>query len=168
MDALPAGLRLIYATPAHQYPLGGRLSVPRRQALTAWARATGALIVEDDYDGEFRYDVAPLPALFGLDPDVVVYLGTTTKILTPALRIGWLAARPDLAARLAPRPREPGRLGVRARPRCAPARMIDHRRAGPAHPAHAARLCPPPGRDDRRVAGAAMPDGCSATRQACI
>jgi len=101
VDALPAGLSLVYATPAHQYPLGGRLSVPRRRALTAWARDTGALIVEDDYDGEFRYDVAPLPALFGLDPEVVVYLGTATKILTPALRVGWLAASPGLAARLA-------------------------------------------------------------------
>lgn len=101
VDALPAGLRLIYTTPAHQYPLGGRLPVPRRQALIAWARATGALIVEDDYDGEFRYDVGPLPALFGLDPSVVVYLGTTTKILTPALRAGWLVARPELVAVLA-------------------------------------------------------------------
>ena len=101
VDALPAGLRLVYTTPAHQYPLGGRLPVPRRQALVAWARSTGALIVEDDYDGEFRYDVGPLPALFGLDPGVVVYLGTTTKILTPALRVGWLVAGPELVARLA-------------------------------------------------------------------
>ena len=101
VDALPDGLRLVYTTPAHQYPLGGRRTVPRRQALVAWARATGALIVEDDYDGEFRYDVAPLPALFGLDPDVVIYLGTTTKTLTPALRVGWLVARPGLAERLA-------------------------------------------------------------------
>jgi GntR family transcriptional regulator/MocR family aminotransferase len=99
-SALPAGLRMIYITPAHQYPLGGRLPVPRRRALIAWARATGALIVEDDYDGEFRYDVGPLPALFGLDPRVVVYLGTTTKILTPALRVGWLVAEPELVARL--------------------------------------------------------------------
>jgi GntR family transcriptional regulator/MocR family aminotransferase len=98
---LPAGLRMIYTTPAHQFPLGGRLPVPRRQALVAWARATGALIVEDDYDGEFRYDVAPLPALFGLDPEVVVYLGTTTKTLTPGLSTGWLVARPGLAAQLA-------------------------------------------------------------------
>ena len=101
VDALPAGLRLIYTTPAHQYPLGGRLPVPRRQALIAWARSTGALIVEDDYDGEFRYDVGPLPALFGLDPGVVVYLGTTTKILTPALRVGWLVGGHELVARLA-------------------------------------------------------------------
>jgi GntR family transcriptional regulator/MocR family aminotransferase len=101
VNALPDGLRLVYTTPAHQYPLGGRLSVPRRQALVSWARASGALIIEDDYDGEFRYDVAPLPALFGLDPEVVVYLGTTTKTLTPTLRVGWLIAGPDLVARLA-------------------------------------------------------------------
>ncbi|HZC39935.1 MAG TPA: PLP-dependent aminotransferase family protein [Streptosporangiaceae bacterium] len=107
---LPAGLRLVYTTPAHQYPLGGRLPVPRRQALVAWARATGALIVEDDYDGEFRYDVAPLPSLSGLGPDVVAYLGTTTKILTPALSTGWLVARPDLATRVAETAR---RLGDR-------------------------------------------------------
>jgi GntR family transcriptional regulator / MocR family aminotransferase len=101
VDELPAGLKLIYTTPAHQYPLGGRLPVPRRQALVSWARASGALIVEDDYDGEFRYDVAPLPALFGLDPEVVIYLGTTSKTLTPTLRVGWLAAPAALVADLA-------------------------------------------------------------------
>ncbi|MGH3158784.1 MAG: PLP-dependent aminotransferase family protein [Streptosporangiaceae bacterium] len=93
---LPAGLKLVYTTPSHQYPLGGRLPVPRRRALIAWARANGALIAEDDYDGEFRYDVAPLPPLYGLDPEVVIYLGTPTKTFTPALRVGWLAARPQL------------------------------------------------------------------------
>jgi GntR family transcriptional regulator/MocR family aminotransferase len=96
VEELPDDLRLVYTTPAHQYPLGGRLPVPRRQALAGWARATGGLIVEDDYDGEFRYDVAPLPTLFGLDPDVVIYLGTTSKTLTPALGAGWLVARRDL------------------------------------------------------------------------
>jgi GntR family transcriptional regulator / MocR family aminotransferase len=94
---LPGNLRMIYTTPAHQYPLGGRLPVPRRQSLVAWARATGALIVEDDYDSEFRYDVAPLPALFGLDPGVVVHLGTTAKTLTPAMGVGWLVSGADLA-----------------------------------------------------------------------
>jgi GntR family transcriptional regulator/MocR family aminotransferase len=100
VSELPAGLKLIYTTPSHQYPLGGRLPVPRRRALIAWARANGALIAEDDYDGEFRYDVAPLPALYGLDPEVVIYLGTTTKTFTPALRVGWLAARPQLVTML--------------------------------------------------------------------
>jgi GntR family transcriptional regulator/MocR family aminotransferase len=98
---LPAGLKLIYTTPSHQYPLGGRLPVPRRRALIARARASGALIAEDDYDGEFRYDVAPMPALYSLDPDVVIYLGTATKTFTPALRVGWLAARPELVTTLA-------------------------------------------------------------------
>ena len=96
VEDLPGDLRLVYTTPAHQYPLGGRLPVRRRQALVAWAHATGALIVEDDYDGEFRYDVAPLPTLFGLDPTAVIYLGTTSKTLTPALGAGWLVARPGL------------------------------------------------------------------------
>jgi GntR family transcriptional regulator / MocR family aminotransferase len=101
VSELPAGLKLIYTTPSHQYPLGGRLPVPRRRALVAWARANAALIAEDDYDGEFRYDVAPLPALYGLDPGVVIYLGSTTKTFTPALRVGWLAARPQLVRTLA-------------------------------------------------------------------
>jgi len=111
VSELPAGLRMVYTTPAHQYPLGGRLPVPRRQALVAWARASGALIVEDDYDGEFRYDVAPLPALFGLDPDVVIYLGTTSKTLAPGLATGWLVASPSLVARLT---QAAGGLGERA------------------------------------------------------
>jgi GntR family transcriptional regulator/MocR family aminotransferase len=98
---LPDDLRLVYVTPAHQYPIGGRLPVPRRQALIAWARAAGALVVEDDYDSEFRYDVSPLPALYGLDPEVVAYLGTTSKLLTPAFGVGWLVARPGLVTALA-------------------------------------------------------------------
>jgi GntR family transcriptional regulator/MocR family aminotransferase len=101
ISELPAGARLVYTTPAHQYPLGGRLPVPRRQALIETAEAAGALIVEDDYDSEFRYDVAPLPALAGLAPDQVIHLGTTAKTLTPALGVGWLAARQDLITALA-------------------------------------------------------------------
>ncbi|GAA4632431.1 PLP-dependent aminotransferase family protein [Actinoallomurus vinaceus] len=96
VDSLPDGLRIVYTTPSHQYPLGGRLPVPRRQALLAWARRNGTLIAEDDYDSEFRYDVAPLPALYGLDPEVTVYLGTTSKTLAPDVGVGWLVARPDL------------------------------------------------------------------------
>jgi GntR family transcriptional regulator/MocR family aminotransferase len=106
VDALPEDLRLVYTTPSHQFPLGGVLTVPRRQALLAWARRTGALIAEDDYDGEFRYDVAPLPALYGLDPDVVVYLGTSAKILTADMGVGWLVARPDIAEAVAQRREE--------------------------------------------------------------
>jgi GntR family transcriptional regulator/MocR family aminotransferase len=106
VEGLPEDLRLVYTTPSHQYPLGGVLPVPRRQALLAWARRTGALIAEDDYDSEFRYDVAPLPALYGLDPDVVVYLGTTAKTLAPDVGVGWLAARPELIEAIARRREE--------------------------------------------------------------
>jgi GntR family transcriptional regulator/MocR family aminotransferase len=100
-DELPGDLKLLYTTPAHQYPLGGRLPVSRRQALIAWARETGAIIVEDDYDSEFRYDVGPLPALHSMDPDVIVYLGTASKILATAFGAGWLVAPPELVGRLA-------------------------------------------------------------------
>jgi GntR family transcriptional regulator / MocR family aminotransferase len=100
-DELPGDLRLLYTTPAHQYPLGGRLPVGRRQALTAWARATGAIVVEDDYDSEFRYDVGPLPALYSMDPEVIVYLGTASKVLAPAFGAGWLVATPALVERIA-------------------------------------------------------------------
>lgn len=98
---LPDGLRLLYTTPAHQYPLGGRLPIPRRERLLAWARRTGAMVVEDDYDAEFRYDVAPLAALYGLDPERVVLLGTLSKSLAPDVGIGWLVAAPRLLAEIA-------------------------------------------------------------------
>lgn len=91
---------LVYTTPSHQFPLGSRLSLPRRRALLAWAREHDSLIVEDDYDGEFRYDAAPLPALASLDPARVVYLGTFSKVLSPALRVGYVVAPPLLRERL--------------------------------------------------------------------
>jgi GntR family transcriptional regulator/MocR family aminotransferase len=81
----------VVVTPAHQFPLGGTLLPERRSALARWARETGALIVEDDYDGELRYDRQPVGALQGLDPDRVAYAGTASKSLAPALRLGWLA-----------------------------------------------------------------------------
>ncbi|MEV0378784.1 PLP-dependent aminotransferase family protein [Nonomuraea sp. NPDC050643] len=101
VDALPGDLRVLYTTPAHQYPLGGRLPIPRRERLLAWARNAGATIVEDDYDAEFRYDVAPLPALYGLDPSRVVLLGTLSKILAPDVGVGWLVGDPELVSRIA-------------------------------------------------------------------
>ncbi|WP_240197464.1 PLP-dependent aminotransferase family protein [Nonomuraea lactucae] len=101
VDDLPADLGLLYTTPAHQYPLGGRLPIPRRERLLAWARRTGATILEDDYDAEFRYDVAPLPALFGLDPSRVVLLGTLSKTLAPDVGVGWLVGSEELLDRVA-------------------------------------------------------------------
>ncbi|WP_369800875.1 PLP-dependent aminotransferase family protein [Nocardiopsis sp. NRRL B-16309] len=98
---LPRDLSVVYTTPAHQYPLGGRLPIPRRELLLAWARETGAVVIEDDYDSEFRYDVAPLPALYGLDPGRVVLLGTLSKTLSPDLGVGWLVAEPALLRRVA-------------------------------------------------------------------
>ncbi|GAB2681015.1 MocR-like pyridoxine biosynthesis transcription factor PdxR [Kribbella swartbergensis] len=90
-----------YVTPSHQYPLGGRLPVARRNELIRWARRTGATLIEDDYDSEFRYDVAPLPALAQLDLDRVVHLGTLSKTLSPSLRLGWLVASDAMVDRLA-------------------------------------------------------------------
>jgi GntR family transcriptional regulator/MocR family aminotransferase len=80
----------VIVSPAHQFPTGAVLSGARRRELLAWSRDTGALILEDDYDAEFRYDREPVRALQGLDPERVIYAGTTSKTLAPALRIGWL------------------------------------------------------------------------------
>jgi GntR family transcriptional regulator / MocR family aminotransferase len=94
-------VRAVYVTPAHQHPLGFTLSAARRVALLAEARRRGAVVLEDDYDSEFRYDVAPVPALTALDRDQSVYLGTASKLLHPALRVGWLVAPPHLVEELA-------------------------------------------------------------------
>jgi len=83
--------RMAYVTPSHQYPLGATLSLSRRMALLAWARRRRAWIVEDDYDSEFRYAGRPLAALQGLDASGrVIYTGTFSKVLFPALRLGYL------------------------------------------------------------------------------
>jgi GntR family transcriptional regulator/MocR family aminotransferase len=96
-----SGAAGVLVTPAHQYPTGRVLSPERRAALLAWAERRKALIVEDDYDAEYRYDREPIGALQGLRPDLVVYAGSTSKVLAPGLRIGWLVANHDLATRLA-------------------------------------------------------------------
>jgi GntR family transcriptional regulator/MocR family aminotransferase len=80
----------VYVTPSHQYPLGSILPIPRRVQLIEYARRTGSYIIEDDYDSEFRYEGDPIPSLQGLDPNVVIYLGTFSKILSPALRMGYM------------------------------------------------------------------------------
>ncbi len=93
VEALPPA-RLVYVTPSHQYPLGVRMSAARRLALLQWADRHDALIVEDDYDSEYRYGADPLPTLASLDErrGRVLYLGTLSKTLSPALRLGYLAA----------------------------------------------------------------------------
>ncbi|MEU0340271.1 PLP-dependent aminotransferase family protein [Streptomyces bobili] len=94
-------LGAVVVTPAHQYPTGVTLHPERRRALTDWARARGALIVEDDYDGEFRYDRQPVGALQGMAPGQVAYLGTASKTLGPALRLGWMVLPPHLVGAVA-------------------------------------------------------------------
>ncbi len=94
--------KLLYTTPSHQYPVGSVLSLARRLALIEGARRAGALIIEDDYDSEFRHDGPPLPAMQGLVPDApVLYCGTFSKTMFPGLRIGYLVAPADLAPQFA-------------------------------------------------------------------
>lgn len=90
----------VLVTPAHQYPLGVTMSPARRTALIQWARRHQAVIIEDDYDGEFRYDRQPVGALQQLDPGHVVYTGTASKTLAPGLRLGWLSAPPPIGQAL--------------------------------------------------------------------
>ncbi|HET8634664.1 MAG TPA: PLP-dependent aminotransferase family protein [Gemmatimonadales bacterium] len=93
--------RLVYVTPAHQFPLGVTMSLARRLALLAWARAANAVIFEDDYDSEFRYAGAPMPALQGLDEDDrVLFAGSFSKVLFPGLRLGYLVVPESLVERV--------------------------------------------------------------------
>jgi GntR family transcriptional regulator / MocR family aminotransferase len=91
--AMPEGVRLVYTTPSHQFPTGVPMSLARRTALLAWAGEVGALVIEDDYDSEFRYSTRPLEPLQSLDRDGrVIYVGTFSKTLLPLLRVGYLVA----------------------------------------------------------------------------
>jgi GntR family transcriptional regulator/MocR family aminotransferase len=97
LSTAPADARLLYVTPSHQYPLGGRLPVERRLAVLQWAGERDALVVEDDYDSEFRFGAAPVPALASLDPDGrVAYVGTLSKVMSQGLRVAYVVASPDL------------------------------------------------------------------------
>ncbi|MEV7591585.1 PLP-dependent aminotransferase family protein [Streptomyces sp. NPDC089922] len=97
---VPARARTVLLTPAHQFPTGVPLLPARRAAAVEWARATGGVIVEDDYDGEFRYDRKPVGAVQGLAPEHVVYAGSLSKSLSPALRLGWLVLPDHLVDRV--------------------------------------------------------------------
>lgn len=90
----------VLLAPSHQFPTGVILSSSRREQLLLWARASGALLVEDDYDGEFRFDRKPVGALQALSADHVAYVGTTSKTLAPAVRLGWIAAPRELVPAL--------------------------------------------------------------------
>jgi GntR family transcriptional regulator/MocR family aminotransferase len=96
VDMVPPGTGAVFLTPSHQYPTGVPLYRGRRQAVCAWARSTGGVVVEDDYDGEYRYDRQPVGALQGIAPDHVVYCGTASKTLGPALRLAWMVLPPYL------------------------------------------------------------------------
>jgi GntR family transcriptional regulator / MocR family aminotransferase len=97
VSALPSQARLVYITPSHQFPSGVSMSLARRLELLDWARARQAIVVEDDYDSEYRYSGAPLPALQGLSAaSGVVYLGTFSNVMFPGLRLGYLVLPPGL------------------------------------------------------------------------
>ncbi len=89
--------RLVYVTPAHQFPLGMTMSLRRRLSLLEWARRPRTVVFEDDYDSEYRYSGRPIPALQGLDrAGVVIFAGSFTDVLFPALRLGYLVLPPDM------------------------------------------------------------------------
>lgn len=101
VSAIPAEARLVYVTPSHQYPLGLSMSLERRLELLDWAERHDAVLVEDDYDTEFRYTGRPLEPLHSLDSrGRVVYVGSFSKVLSPALRLGFLVAPPSLVPAL--------------------------------------------------------------------
>jgi GntR family transcriptional regulator/MocR family aminotransferase len=96
-DATIQGSRLVYVTPSHQFPLGVTMSLERRLHLLEWAGKSGALILEDDYDSEYRYAGRPVPALQGLDGHgLVLFTGSFSKVLFPSLRLGYLVVPSDL------------------------------------------------------------------------
>jgi GntR family transcriptional regulator/MocR family aminotransferase len=94
LDRLEADALIL--TPSHQWPTGAVLSASARSAVVAWAQRTGALIIEDDYDAEYRYDRTPIGAIQGVAPDQVVYAGTASKTLAPGFRLGWFVLPPRL------------------------------------------------------------------------
>ncbi|GLY80372.1 PLP-dependent aminotransferase family protein [Actinoallomurus iriomotensis] len=102
VDALHrADADAVVLTPSHQWPTGGVLSATARAEVIRWAKHRGAIVVEDDYDAEYRYDRSPVGAMQGLAPDHIVYCGTASKTLAPGLRLGWMVVPPQLVADVA-------------------------------------------------------------------
>ncbi|HEY7174105.1 MAG TPA: PLP-dependent aminotransferase family protein, partial [Micromonosporaceae bacterium] len=91
-----AAVRVAVATPAHQFPIGVTMRPDRRHAVTAWASSHDGYVVEDDYDGEYRYDRQPIGALQGTSPERVIYVGTSAKTLGPGVRLAWMVVPPAL------------------------------------------------------------------------
>ena len=118
-----AGVRGALLTPAHQFPTGVVLAPERRRELLDWAAAAGALIIEDDYDAEYRYDRAPVPALQAAAPGLVAYAGTTSKTLAPGMRLGWLVPPARMHADLVAA-KHAADLGSPALPQLVLARLI--------------------------------------------
>jgi GntR family transcriptional regulator/MocR family aminotransferase len=101
ISRIPKATRLVYVTPSHQFPLGMRMSLARRAALLSWAEQRNAIVIEDDYDSEFRFEGRPLDPLQTLDTrGRVVYVGSFSKVLLPTLRLGFLVAPASLRAAL--------------------------------------------------------------------
>jgi GntR family transcriptional regulator/MocR family aminotransferase len=98
VDNLDRADAAVLLTPAHQFPLGMALGAQRRARVVEWARDTGGVVIEDDYDGEFRYDRQPVGALQALAPEHVAYAGSASKNLAPGLRLGWLVLPAHLLA----------------------------------------------------------------------
>ena len=123
VSALPATVRAVLVTAAHQFPLGAALAPARRHALLAWARSGDGVVIEDDYDAEHRYDRPALHAMQAMDPARVAYLGSVSKTLAPALRLGWLVLPPALRATTVARKKLTD-LGCSPLPQAAFARLL--------------------------------------------
>lgn len=135
------GTRALILTPTHQFPTGVALAPERRQALVAWANEHDATIIEDDYDAELRYDREPVGALQGLAPNRVALLGTVSKSLAPALRIGWIVCPPALLEAIS----EEKRLSDRGSPaleQLALAALVESGRHDRHRSSHAGRVRP--------------------------
>ena len=156
------GRGAVLLTPAHQFPLGATLAPERRAAFVGWARERGTVVIEDDYDGEFRYDRQPAGALQGLDPEHVVYAGTASKTLAPGLRLAWLVLPGALVEPVLEAKTRIG--GTTVLEQLALAELHRLGRPGPARAADAVALPAAP----RRAARAARrPPHARASRPAC-